>query len=301
MDYKYAFTVFTPTYNRGNNLKCIYQDLKNQTFKDFQWLIVDDGSEDNTKEIVEGFKSENILDIKYIFKENGGKHSAINVGVDSAEGYLFFLADSDDGIVRDALEVIYKVWNSLNNKEQFCGIAGLFSYDNGELVGTKFNEEFTEVSFTDVYKKYNVKGDKTVVFRTDVMKEFPFPEKQGIKFIMEAVVWDEISKKYKIKCINKVIQIKEYLDGGLTKSSYSKRILDGIAYSNLLLINQDTYPLKKYTKDRIWNYIHLCSNSLLMNRNYFNQINKISDKLLYIIFYPRGLFAYLRMKKYVQE
>ena len=85
----------------------------------------------------------------------------------------------------------------------------------------------------------------------------------------------------------------------LLKSSYSRRILNGIAYSNLLLINQNTYPINKYTKDRIWNYINLCSNSLLVNKNYFSEIKRISDKLLYIIFFPRGFISYLRMKKYV--
>lgn len=301
MNYKYTFTVFTPTYNRGNNLKNIYEDLKKQSFKDFEWLIVDDGSNDDTKYIVDSFKKENILDIKYVFKLNGGKHTAINMGVKYADGELFFIADSDDRIIKDGLEIMSKSWSSVKNKMKFCGIAGLFSYKNGEIVGTKFNENCNEICFTDIYKKYGVQGDKTVVFKTDVMKEFPFPEKEGIKFIMEAVVWDEMSKKYKIKCVNKVIQIKEYLDDGLTKSSYSRRILNGIAYSNLLLINQNTYPINKYTKDRIWNYIHLCSNSLLIGKNYFKQINKISDKLLYILFYPRGLVAYLRMKKYVQE
>lgn len=301
MNYKYTFTVFTPTYNRSKNLINIYEDLKKQTFDDFEWLIVDDGSEDNTSDIVKKFIEDNLILIKYIKKQNGGKHTAINVGVKNAKGELFFLADSDDRIIDDTLQIIYDTWNKVNNKDEFCGVAGLFSYENGEIVGSKFDDMYTEVSFTDVYKKYNVTGDKTVAFKTDVMKEFPFPEEEGVKFIMEAVVWDEISKKYKIKCVNKIIQIKEYLDDGLTKSSYSRRILSGIAYSNLLLINQNTYPINKYTKDRIWNYIHLCSNSLLIGKNYFKQINKISDKLLYILFYPRGLVAYLRMQKYVQE
>lgn len=301
MNYKYTFTVFTPTYNRGENLINIYEDLKKQIFDDFEWLIVDDGSTDNTSDIVKNFIKDNLISIKYIKKQNGGKHIAINVGVKNAKGEIFFIADSDDRIINDTLQIIYDAWSEVNNKDEFCGVAGLFSYENGEIVGSKFDDRYTEVSFTDVYKKYNVTGDKTVAFKTDVMKEFPFPEEEGIKFIMEAVVWDEISKKYKVKCVNKVIQIKEYLDDGLTKSSYSKRILSGIAYSNLLLINQNTYPINKYTKDRIWNYIHLCSNSLLIGKNYFKQINKISDKLLYILFYPRGLVAYLRMKKYVQE
>ena len=301
MNYKYTFTVFTPTYNRGENLINIYEDLKKQTFDDFEWLIVDDGSTDNTSNIVENFIKDNLISIKYIKKQNGGKHTAINVGVKNSKGKMLFLADSDDRIINDALQIIYDAWSEVSNKDEFCGVAGLFSYENGEIVGSKFDDRYTEVSFTDIYKKYNVTGDKTVTFKTDVMKEFPFPEEEDIKFIMEAVVWDEISKKYKIKCVNKVIQIKEYLDDGLTKSSYSKRILSGIAYSNLLLINQNTYAINEYTKDRIWNYINLCSSSLLIGKNYFKQINKISDKLLYILFYPRGLVAYLRMKAFVQE
>lgn len=301
MSYKYTFTVFTPTYNRGENLRDIYGDLKLQSYKDFEWLIVDDGSSDNTEDIVQGFIKENQININYIKKNNGGKHTAINVGVKNAKGKLFFLADSDDRIVHDGLLIMYSTWCNIKNKNNICGIAGLFSYNDGKIVGTKFSGECNEIPFTHVYKKYGVIGDKTVVFVTDIMKEFPFPEREGIRFIMEAVVWDEMSKKYNVKCINEVIQIKEYLEDGLTKSSYTPRLLDGIAYSNLLLINQNTYPINEYRRDRIWNYINLCSNSLLMKRNYFSEINRASDKLLYLLFFPRGLISYFRMKKYVKK
>ena len=300
MSYDYAFTVFTPTFNRKKFLRNIYEDLKCQTFKNFEWLIVDDGSSDGTKDLVECWKNENIININYIYKKNGGKHTAINVGVKNARGELFFLADSDDRIVSNALEIMYKEWNGIDNKEGFCGIIGLFSYNDGNIVGTKFNEEYKDIPFVDVYKKYNIKGDKTVLFTTSIMREFPFPERDGIKFIMESVVWDEMSKKYNVKCINEVIQVKEYLDDGLTKSSYSRRILNGIAYSNLLLINQNTYPIRKYTRDRVWNYINLCSNSLLIGVNYFNEIDKFFDKFMYVLFYIRGYASYIRMKKYVK-
>ena len=107
---EYKFTIFTPTYNRADLLKKLYESLKNQSFKNFEWLIVDDGSTDNTCETIQGFQEENIIDIRYIKKENGGKQRAYNVGVENAKGELFICLDSDDIYVENGLEIILKYW-----------------------------------------------------------------------------------------------------------------------------------------------------------------------------------------------
>lgn len=301
LKYDYVFTVFTATYNRKDFLKNLYQDLVNQSFKDFEWLIVDDGSEDETERLVKAWIKEDKLSIKYFYKKNGGKHTAINLGVKHAKGELVFLADSDDRLLSNGLEVMYSAWSKLKNKDEFCGVAGLFSYDNEEIVGTKFKEDLLEIPFVDVYFKYNMKGDKAVFFTTDIMKQYPFPEEENVKFIMEAVVWYEMSKKYKIKCINEVIQIKEYLGDGLTKNSYSERNVRGLAFSYLCLINQKTYPLIKFPKMWMNTYVYLCSNSLLGNLSYFNRINRIRDKILYLLFFPLGYVLFYRIKRYLKS
>lgn len=299
MKNKYTFSVFTPTYNRKELLADLYEDLKKQSYLDFEWLIVDDGSEDGTFAEVKQWITEGIIDINYFYKENGGKHTAINMGISKAKGELFFLADSDDRLVPNGLDMILKAWKSINNKKAFCGVTALFQYENGDPVGTTFRHIPEDVSFVDLYHKYGVKGDKVVCFLTEVLKKYPFPESKGIRFVMEAVVWDEIAKKYKIKCINEVIQIKKYMEDGLTRNTYNPRMIKGLAFSFLMLINNNTYSYKKLPNLWIWNYIYLSSNSLLAGVSYFKHLRSLLDKIMYVLLFPRGYFAYLRMKKYM--
>ncbi|MBY2475824.1 glycosyltransferase family 2 protein [Clostridioides difficile] len=301
--YKYKFTVFTPTYNRAHLLENLYNDLKAQTydFNNFEWLIVDDGSRDGTKELVEKFISENKLNIRYIYKENGGKHTAINLGVKNADGELFFIVDSDDGLIKDSLEIANDEWNSVENKVGFSGVVGLCVYPSGDLIGTEMPDDKKICHFADLYFKYGVKGDKSIVFVTDELIKFPFPERKEVRFLPESVVWNEMSKYYKVKCVNKPMIIRDYLDDGLTKNILNKNALKGRALEFLYLINQNTYPLGRYPYMWIKNYINLARYSLLSDSHYFGEINKISDKLLYLVLFPLGYYKYIGQRKLVSK
>lgn len=288
-------TVFTPTYNRGKNLIKLHQSLLAQNTSNFEWLIVDDGSTDETYKIVKGLQIDNKLDIKYYKKENGGKHTAINLGVQKANGKLFFIIDSDDFLTNNALDLINENWEKIKTKTNICGIVGLSKFTNNEIVGTKFPIDDEIISFEAIYFKNNVKGDKSVAFKTEVLKEYPFPLEEGVKLVFEAVVWHEMAKKYKVICINEVIQIKEYLTEGLTNSSCKKWFIKSMAFSFYMLVKNNTYPLNKYPLLYFKNFIYLISNSLLVNKSYFDKLNYI-HKFFYIIFYPRAFIAYLRMK-----
>ena len=294
-------TVFTATYNRGDFLKNIYNDLKKQTFKNFEWLIVDDGSSDNTRDIVESFIKEKIIKIKYIYKYNGGRHSAINLGVNNASGTLFLLLDSDDRIVKNALENICDIWNKHKDKDNIAGILTLCKDKKGRLIGSKFPQSCKEVSFCDVYNKYNVTGDKFTCFVTEILKRYPFPEKEDVRFVMEAVVWHEISKKYNMICENEVLQIVNYQRDGLSNTEYTFDKVNGLAFSYLNLINNKTYTFKKYPKLWAFNYIFLIAYSKLYNLEYFKYIEGCSSKILYFLFYPLGYVLYVKINRYIQE
>ena len=157
---QYKITVCTPTYNRGHLLIKLYNSFKQQEFKEFQWLVVDDGSNDNTEEIIKKFIDENIIKIKYIKKANGGKHTALNVAIDNADGELFWIVDSDDYITNDSLKYIWSQWSNIKNKELYAGISGLKAYKNGIVVGTKYNDEYLDTDALSFRYKYKVQGDK---------------------------------------------------------------------------------------------------------------------------------------------
>lgn len=299
--YKYRFTIFTPTYNRDYILTNLYNDLKNQTFTDFEWLIVDDGSTDNTKKLVDKFIAENKINIRYIYKKNGGKHTAINVGVKNAQGELFFFVDSDDGLEENSLKIVDNAWKSIKDKNGICGVVGLCVYQNGEVIGTQMPTDNDTYNFTDLYFKYKVKGDKSIVYLTDVLKQYPFPERKEVNFLPESIVLHEISKKYSVKCVNEPMVIREYLEDGLTKNILSKNALKGRALEFLYLINQDTYPINKYPYMWIKNYINLTRYSLLSESKYFKEIERLTDKMLYILLFPLGYLKYSKQKNNLEE
>lgn len=220
------FTIFTPTFNRKELLEKLYKSLQKQTYKDFEWLIVDDGSADGTKEKVEEFLSEKKLDIKYYFKENGGKQRAYNFATDKANGELFICLDSDDEYVENGLETILKYWKKYEKNSNIAGMGYLSTYPNREVIGSSFPEKEMVSTQFDIYNKYGVKGDKGLMFRTGIIKKYKFPVFDDEKFITEAVVYNRICEKYKMAYVNEKIEIKEYQEDGLTAK-----------YNNLLLRN----------------------------------------------------------------
>ena len=220
------FTVFTPTFNRKELLEKLYESLQKQTFKDFEWLIVDDGSTDGTKEKVEEFLSEKKLEIKYYFKENGGKQRAYNFATEKANGELFICLDSDDKYVENGLETILKYWKKYEKNTDIAGMGYLSTYPNREIIGSSFPEKEMISTQFEIYNKYGVKGDKGLMFRTEIIKKYKFPVFEDEKFITEAVVYNRICEKYKMAYVNEKIEIKEYQEDGLTAK-----------YNNLLLRN----------------------------------------------------------------
>lgn len=288
------FTIFTPTYNRKELLKKLYKSLKKQTFKDFEWIIVDDGSSDNTKEVVEKFLQEKILDIKYFYKENGGKQRAYNFGVEKAQGELFICLDSDDEYIENGLETILKYWEKVENKKEIAGMGYLSVYPDGKIIGTKFpKNEMIETQF-DIYNKFGVKGDKGLMFRTKIIRQFPFPVFEGEKFTTEAVVYNRISENYKLFYINEKIEIKEYQNDGLTSK-----------YNDLLLRNPKGQALYHNEKNR---HNMNFKEKLLNNAVYykfckvakynFSKIFKESEsKIFLLLALPIGIYMTLKNKK----
>ena len=274
-------TVCTPTYNRAHLLNKLYTSLKKQNYNSFQWIIVDDGSTDDTEAVVNEFIKENNINIRYIKKKNGGKHTALNIGIDNAEGELFWIVDSDDYIIDDALKYIWNKWCELKDKKDFAGLSALRGYENKKVIGTTVNEEYIDADVLTYRYKYRVLGDKSEVYRTDILKKYKFPEYREEKFLTEAVVWNRIANDgYKIRWFNKVIYICEYLEGGLTNTS-DKNIMDSwqgttLYYKELLSYKQ--VPLKDKILNGARAYLHYCYEKGIGFKGIFN----ITKNPLYI-------------------
>ena len=207
--YKYTFTVFTPTLNRKNTLSRVYNSLCLQTFEDFEWLIVDDGSVDGTREMIARWTAEAEFPIRYYWQENQGKHIAFNSGVNLAQGRLFLTLDSDDGCVPEALAKFILYWNAIpeNDRDNYSAVTALCQDETGKLVGDRFPQNILDADSLELRYRYKIRGEKWGFQRTDILAKYPFPCIAGSKFVPEGIVWSAISRHYKTRFINELLRI----------------------------------------------------------------------------------------------
>lgn len=213
-----TLTILTPAFNREKELVRLYDSLKKQTCRDFEWLVVDDGSRDNTREKVIAWQEEEILPIRYLPKENGGKHTALNVGISAIKSVLTFIVDSDDWLPEKAVETILKYHRKYSDTPGLCGYSFLRFYPDGRVNEAFFPENEKIDTYVNARINGGIAGDKAEVFFTDILKKYPFPVYKEEKFLPEDLIWVRISGPYQMVHINECIYISEYLEGGLTKS-----------------------------------------------------------------------------------
>lgn len=243
----YKFSIITPAFNRSAYLQRIYDCLKNQGENDFEWIIIDDGSTDETEAVVLGF--DKIFDIKYIYQTNAGKPSAVNKGVQVADSYLSVILDSDDTLLPNVLAAVWNYFdiNAMRFENDCVSLSGLsrcssrrqtlegtansdvvvtgLAIHAGEIIGDKFPHDCFISDHISCRYNMNISGDKCEFFLTYILKKYPYPIFDNEKFITEAVVWNRIAIEGKTLYINTVFLEKEYLPSGLS-SVYEKLFTD---------------------------------------------------------------------------
>lgn len=255
-------TVFTPTYNRGHLLPELFRSLCHQEFTDFEWVVVDDGSKDDTETVMrEIMDREHTFPISYFKTPNGGKHRAVNFGAKEAKGELFFIADSDDTLTDDSLQRVAEAFEPLRDKEEMGGVCGLDCQKDGSIIGSGLPQEVIDCNALDIRFLYHVTGDLKEVFRTSVLREIPFPEIEGERFSPEALTWNRIAVKYKLRYFNRPIYRAEYQQDGLTSRIVRIRMESPVA-SMMCYQEMTIYaiPLKEKIKAAInyWRF-RLCA------------------------------------------
>ena len=222
------FTVFTPAYNRAHTLHRVYESLKAQTFHDFEWILIDDGSEDNTADLIRVWQSEANFPITYKYQKNSGRHVAFNRCVEIANGELFLVIDSDDGFLPHSLETMLKWWNDIPASERsgFTGVVTLCQYENGSICSKQFPSSPFDTNALDLRFRHKIRGETWGFHRTEILAARPFPEDEGLRYIPENLIWDDIARNYKVRCINEPLRVY-YQDSGnqLSKGDPRKKAL----------------------------------------------------------------------------
>lgn len=285
-----AITVFTPSYNRSYTLPKLYESLLRQTSQDFEWLIVDDGSTDNTEELVRKWTQESPFKISYFKQKNKGMLGAHNTAYDNIRTELNVCIDSDDYMPDNAIEIILTYWTKYS-QPHIAGILGLDSDVRGEIMGIQFDTSPSEVKFTDLKNKYGDIGDKKFVYRTEIINQYPrFPEYETEKFPAAGLLYRKIDKAYSLLGINEVLCIVEYMEDGNSKNKIKQYIKNPNAFADYRI---ERMRIAETSIDRFKNAVHYVSSKLIAKKSVIDK--KTPYKLLVFLAIPFGWI----LKKYI--
>lgn len=288
-------TVFTPTYNRAYVLTRCYESMKRQSCKDFVWLVVDDGSTDNTRQLVAAWQGEgNDFEIRYVFQQNQGMHGAHNLAYANIDTQINTCIDSDDYMSDDAVEKIISFWQTCDRDRKISGFLALDAYKNGDVIGTRFPKNIVSATYYDYYYKHDVCGDKKFVLRSDLTKRYPYPLFDGEKFVDLATKYFSLDLDYKLLNMNEVVCCVEYLSDGSSLNMFKQYLKNpkGFAYSRQLCM---ALPFASFGFS-FRQAIHYVSSSIMSKDTHW--LTKSPRKGLTLCALPAGvlLWAYIIFK-----
>lgn len=292
MDKKVILTIFTPAYNRAHTLPRTYESLCRQNCKDFIWLIVDDGSRDNTAQLVHQWQGkDNGFEIRYIYKENGGMHTAHNTAYENIDTELNTCIDSDDKLAPGAVEKILKKWEQVRQ----CGYAGMIGLDadfDGNIIGKGFPPGMTETSVIGYYASGG-RGDKKLVYRTDIIRKYPpYPVFPGEKYVSLSYKYRLIDQSYKMAVLDDILCNVEYQPDGSSGTMWKQYLKNPQGWAFWRKVCME-YPVSK--KRMVIDCIHYCSSSFLAKNRKF--VQESPQKLMTVLCAPAGLFLSALTKK----
>lgn len=289
---EFLFSVFTPTYNRAKTIGRTYEYLCKQTLSNFEWIIVDDGSTDNTEYIIQRWIQESEINIVYVKQVNGGKHRAFNKAVQMAKGEIFICLDSDDYYIESALEIIYSYHLKHKDNPLLAGFSCNSLDLHGNLIGTSLPADELIVSHYNLYHQFLVQGDKGLIYYTRILKEYPFPEIENEYFVTEALVLNRISLRYKICCIKQGLEIKNYQKDGLSSKYRNLCLKNPKGYA--LYINEQNY-FNLSLLDYIMNTARYVNYSLFAKKKFRSIYNgAINRRWIFLVTYFLGILLYIR-------
>lgn len=289
-------SVFTPTYNRGYCLEKLYHSLTTQTEKSFTWIIVDDGSSDNTQTLIEKWKNEKKISIEYFRQENKGKMAAHNKGVELCKTDFFVCVDSDDYLIAEAIQIIYNEIKGIEKEKEISGIIllkALFEKGNRLHKESNFEKDHFKTTLFNLYEKYNYVGETALVYKTSVLKKYPFPIFLNEKFIPESYIYNKIDDEYQMLFVNREIMICEYLDDGYSKNI--NLIMKANPNGHILVFNDISKRMKSLRKKLGYTkLVVLCL--IFAKKSPFSILYIPEYPILALLSLPYVMYIYIRLK-----
>lgn len=306
------FTIFTPIYNRKHLIHRVWESLLAQTNQNFEWIVIDNGSEDGIESLLEEYQSKATFPMQVIYQKNSGKYIAFNRVVHIAKGELLFPADSDDTFEPNLIQRMTELWLKYK-ADDISGITMLCKDEDGEIIGEEFPFSEGVSSYEEILYKRNIGGEKWGCIRVDVLKEFPFPTDFNVTYFPDAYVWDQIGFNYKTVFVNEPLRTY-FQDAGdqITKQKYvSKEQMRMKNFFTLFKINHTFPKIEKYLplNDYLQMFIFLWITTFKSNipiRDVYRKIERPKSKIVALLtFFPAiivNIFKlklnFLRKKKY---
>lgn len=290
-----TLTVFTPAYNRAHTIGRTYESLCRQTCKDFEWLVIDDGSTDNTRELVEGWIADAKIPIRYIWQENQGMHGAHNTAYRNIHTELNTCIDSDDWMPDDAVEKIITFWKK-QGSNKYAGVVGLDQTADGKIIGTNFPQNLKETTLLNYYARGG-QGDKKLVYRTAVINSVPeYPLFEGERYVGLAYKYMLIDQKYKLLALNEPLVTVEYQPDGSSYNMYSQYWRNPRGFSFFRKTEMVCAPT---LKRRFISCIHYVASSIIAKNHKF--ISESPRKTLTALAIPLGIAWFLQIRRKVKH
>jgi glycosyltransferase involved in cell wall biosynthesis len=297
-----TFTVFTPTHNRAHTLQRVYDSLRGQTFRDFEWLIVDDGSKDGTDRLAAAWARSADFEIRYRRQPNRGKHVAFNAGVRDARGELFLPLDSDDACVPRALERFIHHWNAVpaDQRPRFTGVTALCMDQAGQLVGKAFPREVVDSDSLEMRYRFRITCEKWGFHRTSVLREYPFPEDVPPGYIPEGMVWSRIARAFKTRYVNEALRIYFADQPSLMRGGFPGRHAASARLADLMVLNEhlDYFRHAPLAFCRsAAQFVRLSAHARAGAATQFAEVRTLFGRALWCLAYPVGAAVYRRDRR----
>jgi glycosyltransferase involved in cell wall biosynthesis len=291
-------TVLTPTYNRAGTLGRQYESLLAQTFDDFEWVVVDDGSDDGTDALVASWAAEGKLDIVYRAQRNRGKHVAVNRGVQQARGEFITIIDSDDYFTPSALELLLGHWGRIREDERpaFSGVVGLCAFEDGRIVGDRYPSDPLDCDPAELTYVHGVTGDKQSLLRTDVLRRFPFPFEEIHGYVTESLVWNRMALEYRERHVNEVVVVKDYLAEGISDRALALAVQAAPATRQFFL-EEARLPHRLTRRRRLRSHVNSVRYSFHARVGLRQQAREAPSRVAWLAVLPLGLALFVRDRR----
>jgi len=295
----FAFTIFVPTFNRAHTLPRAFRSIEQQTFRDFEVLIIDDGSNDGTNALVETWRAKVDFPVVYHWQPNQGKSAAHNAALSHLRGELTVMLDSDDMLVPEALERLHYHWQQIpaSQRSHYAGVEGLCAHmDDHRIAGDRFPQDVFDSDYIEMRRRYGVRGDKKNCVRSDLLRLYPYPRFEGERHIRPSLLWERLSLRYKFRYINEVIELIEYQEGGLSHDRFGLRMCNPQGFRYYYKEESNVLGKNDELSRRFDHHVKYVRYSLHCGIGLVQQARDIDSPVLWLVALPMGTLTWLRDK-----